>query len=103
MISCTHSAPPLQQTAARAVAAIVVCTGPLVDNNRIRINNLPNAARLPTMNILRESVAAGGLMSYGPNVSYRLHNDLNRYFFKLSSGNCLLFPSPELWFACAIW
>ena len=27
---------------------------------------------------------------------YRLHNDLNRYFFNLSGGNCLLFPSPEL-------
>jgi hypothetical protein len=29
-------------------------------------------------------------------ILYRLHNDLNRYFFKLSGGNCLLFPSPEL-------
>jgi putative ABC transport system substrate-binding protein len=49
--------------------ALYVCTGPLVDNNRIRINALANAARLPTMNILRESVEAGGLMSYGPNIS----------------------------------
>src|SRR5262249_47103203 len=40
----------------------------LVDNHRIRINTLANAARLPTMNILRESVEAGGLMSYGPNI-----------------------------------
>ncbi len=35
--------------------------------NRIRINILAAAARLPTMYLIREFVEAGGLMSYGPN------------------------------------
>ena len=35
--------------------------------NSIRFNNLAMAARLPTTYVFREDVAAGGLMSYGPN------------------------------------
>src|SRR5262249_28628053 len=41
----------------------------LVDANRIRINTLALSARLPTMHIAKEFVEAGGLMSYGPNVT----------------------------------
>src|SRR5262249_28742859 len=37
--------------------------------NRIRINTLALAARLPTMQGVREYVEAGGLMSYGPNLA----------------------------------
>jgi putative tryptophan/tyrosine transport system substrate-binding protein len=35
--------------------------------HRIRINTLAQGARLPTIYNYREFVAAGGLMSYGPN------------------------------------
>jgi putative ABC transport system substrate-binding protein len=41
--------------------------------NRMRINTLALAARLPTMYAQREYVETGGLMSYGPN-----YPDLNR-------------------------
>ena len=47
--------------------ALYVCTDPLVNTNRIRINTLALGARLPTMHGFREYVEAGGLMSYGPN------------------------------------
>jgi ABC-type uncharacterized transport system substrate-binding protein len=47
--------------------ALYVCTDPLVFPNRVRINILAAAARLPTMHGRREYVEAGGLISYGPN------------------------------------
>ncbi|MGB5182652.1 MAG: ABC transporter substrate-binding protein [Xanthobacteraceae bacterium] len=47
--------------------ALYVCSAPLLTTNRIRINSLALAARLPTMHGFRELVVAGGLMSYGPN------------------------------------
>src|SRR5262249_41991532 len=40
---------------------------PLMNSNRVRINTLALAARLPTMHTVRELVEAGGLMSYGTN------------------------------------
>jgi putative tryptophan/tyrosine transport system substrate-binding protein len=48
--------------------ALCVVIDPLVNTHRIRINTLALAARLPTMHTVRESVEAGGLMSYGPNI-----------------------------------
>jgi putative tryptophan/tyrosine transport system substrate-binding protein len=50
------------------VDALYVCTDPLTNTHRIRVNTLALAARLPTMHGLREYVEAGGLMSYGPNL-----------------------------------
>ena len=47
--------------------ALYVCGDPLVTTNRVRINTLALAARLPMMHSVREYVEAGGLMSYGPN------------------------------------
>jgi ABC-type uncharacterized transport system substrate-binding protein len=49
--------------------ALYVVGDSLVDANRIRINTLALGARLPTMHIFKEHVEAGGLISYGPNVS----------------------------------
>jgi putative ABC transport system substrate-binding protein len=48
--------------------ALYVCSDPLLATNRIRVNTLALAARLPTMEGLREFAEAGGLMSYGPYV-----------------------------------
>ena len=48
--------------------ALYVGADPLVNTNRVRINTLALAARLPTMHGTRDYVEAGGLMSYGPNI-----------------------------------
>ena len=47
--------------------AVYTCSDPLLTTNRIRVNTLALAARLPTMHGFREYVQAGGLTSYGPN------------------------------------
>ncbi len=47
--------------------ALHISGDPLVLTNGVRINTLALGARLPTMNIAKEYVQAGGLMSYGPN------------------------------------
>jgi putative tryptophan/tyrosine transport system substrate-binding protein len=47
--------------------ALYVVADALLNSNRIRINTLALAARLPTMFSFRETVEAGGLMSYGPS------------------------------------
>jgi putative ABC transport system substrate-binding protein len=49
------------------VEALYVCIDTVLFSNRIRINTLALGARLPTMLSNREFVAAGGLMTYGPN------------------------------------
>jgi putative ABC transport system substrate-binding protein len=55
------------------VEALYTTGDPLVNMQRLRIITFALAARLPTMFSQREYVAAGGLMSYGPNFP-----DLNR-------------------------
>jgi len=47
--------------------ALFISADPLVFSNRIHINILAAAARLPTMHLAREYVETGGLMSYGSN------------------------------------
>ena len=59
-------APAFEALKGRAEALYVV-RDPLMFANRVRINTLALAARLPTMYLVREYVEAGGLMSYGPN------------------------------------
>jgi putative ABC transport system substrate-binding protein len=59
-------APAFDTLKGRAEALYVVPEA-LASNNRVRINTFALAARLPTMYGLRESVDAGGLMSYGTN------------------------------------
>jgi putative tryptophan/tyrosine transport system substrate-binding protein len=61
-------APALETLKGRAHALYVV-VDPLLGTNRIRIHTLTLAARLPTVHGTREYVEAGGLMSYGPNLS----------------------------------
>jgi putative tryptophan/tyrosine transport system substrate-binding protein len=49
--------------------ALYVCTDALTVTNRLRINTLALAARLPMISGAREDLGVGGLMSYGPNLS----------------------------------
>jgi putative ABC transport system substrate-binding protein len=49
--------------------ALYVVADPLTDGNRIQIETLALAAKLPTMHDSREFVQAGGLMSYGASYS----------------------------------
>jgi putative tryptophan/tyrosine transport system substrate-binding protein len=47
--------------------AVYVCSDPMLNTNRVRMNTLAVGAGLPTMHGLQEYVEAGGLISYGPN------------------------------------
>jgi putative ABC transport system substrate-binding protein len=58
--------PVFEELKGRAQALYVLAV-PLAFTNRVRINSLARAARLPTMHGVREYVEAGGLMSYGPH------------------------------------
>jgi putative tryptophan/tyrosine transport system substrate-binding protein len=49
------------------VDALYVAPDALLNTNRMRINTLALAARLPTMYGARENVEAAGLISYGPS------------------------------------
>jgi len=51
----------------RRADALYVCIDTLLFSNRVRINTLALAARLPTTFSSHEQVAAGGLMSYAAN------------------------------------
>jgi putative tryptophan/tyrosine transport system substrate-binding protein len=58
---------PAFETLKGAAQALFVVGEPLTYTHRAQINTLAQQARLPTMYAVREFVAAGGLMSYGPN------------------------------------
>jgi putative tryptophan/tyrosine transport system substrate-binding protein len=50
------------------VQALYVVADPLTGTNRVDINSLALAARLPTVHGIREYAQTGGLISYGPNI-----------------------------------
>jgi putative tryptophan/tyrosine transport system substrate-binding protein len=49
------------------VEALYFTSNPLFLYNKLTISALALKARLPDMNVFREEVAAGGLLSYGPS------------------------------------
>jgi len=61
-------APALEALIKGGAHALYVPSDPLMNTNRIRINTLALAARLPTMHGARDYVEARGLMSYGPSI-----------------------------------
>jgi ABC-type uncharacterized transport system substrate-binding protein len=58
---------PAFQSLKGSADALYVASDPLTNTNRVRINTLALAARLPTIYGTREQVEGGGLMSYGPD------------------------------------
>jgi len=58
---------PVFEATKGRVDALYIAPDALVESNRIRINTLALANRLPTMHGGRDYVEAGGLMSYGPS------------------------------------
>ena len=66
IVQADDIAPAIEALKGRA-DALYVCTDPLVNTHRIRINTFALAARLPTMHANRDFIEAGGLISYGAN------------------------------------
>jgi putative ABC transport system substrate-binding protein len=60
--------PAIEQFHGRA-EALYVCIDPFVNTHGVRINTLALAARLPTMHSSRDNIEAGGMISYGPDIS----------------------------------
>jgi len=48
--------------------AVLVATSGIIYQNRSRLAELSNSHRLPVLAAFRDLVAAGSLMSYGPNL-----------------------------------
>jgi putative ABC transport system substrate-binding protein len=58
---------------AESVQGVVLLADPSVIEQRLRIAEVAQAARLPTAFQLRENVEAGGLLSYGANINSQFH------------------------------
>jgi putative ABC transport system substrate-binding protein len=71
-------------TSARA-ASLLVLPDPLFSAHTARIADLANKSRLPAMYGLREDVAAGGLMAYGPKYA-DLYRRAASYVDKILKG-----------------
>jgi len=76
---------PAFQTLRDRADAIYIVIDALVFTSRASINALALNARLPTMHAFRESVEAGGLISYGPN-SPELRRRSGDYIEKILRG-----------------
>jgi len=71
-------------TSARA-ASLLVLPDPLFSAHTARIADLANKSRLPAMYGLREDVAAGGLMAYGPKYA-ELYRRAANYVDRILKG-----------------
>jgi putative tryptophan/tyrosine transport system substrate-binding protein len=66
-IRATEDIAPAFVTLKDHVDALYVCTDGLTISNRVRINTMALAARLPTVHSNPSQLEGGGLISYGPN------------------------------------
>jgi putative ABC transport system substrate-binding protein len=63
-------APVLDSAVTQGAEALYVVGDTVLNTHRVHIASLAVNARLPTMYVSRESVEAGGLMSYGANIPH---------------------------------
>jgi putative ABC transport system substrate-binding protein len=59
----------LKMAARGRIEAVLVLTSPVIFRDRVRFASVALQSRLPTMLPFPENVEAGGLMSYGPNLT----------------------------------
>jgi hypothetical protein len=57
--------------AQKAVDALLVGPGPMLNNRRVQVATLATYHRVPAIYFWREAAEAGGLMSYGSNIEHR--------------------------------
>ena len=81
----TEDIAPAIEVARGKVEALYVAGDPLVTTNRTRVAFLAVGAQLPTMYGNRENVEAGGLISYGPNLT-DLHRRAANHVDKILRG-----------------
>ena len=60
---------PAFETLKGGTQALYVCPDALMNANQARVNTLALGSRLATMHAIRDYLAAGGLMSYGPSTT----------------------------------
>ena len=81
----TEDIAPAIEAARGKVEALYVAGDPLVTTNRTRVAFLAVGAQLPTMYGNHENVEAGGLISYGPNLT-DLHRRAANHVDKILRG-----------------
>ncbi len=81
----TEDIAPAFEAVKGSAEALYVVLDPLVNTNRVRINTLALAARLPTMHGFGEFVEGGGLISYAPNFA-SLYRRIAEFVDKILRG-----------------
>ena len=73
------------EVAAKETAGLLILEDPLIYSIRGKIADLAMRSRLPTMGVYRDSVEAGGLMSYGPD-RRQIYRQAAEYVDKILKG-----------------
>jgi ABC-type uncharacterized transport system substrate-binding protein len=77
--------PAFKRLAQLQVGALLIGAEPFFDNHRQELVGLAAQYRIPTMHEWRESVLAGGLMSYGPQIT-EIDRQVGHYAGEILNG-----------------
>jgi putative ABC transport system substrate-binding protein len=75
----------IEDAAKQSAAGLLILEDPLIYSIRGKIADLAMRSRLPTMGVYRDSVEAGGLMSYGPD-RRQIYRQAAEYVDKILKG-----------------